>query len=497
MIDSRSTLALLKDRMAAHDRAGINAAAIALIDQRAALGPQWAAVATLLQHHGEHRAALRALDTWLTADGPQPRILFARAATLARAGRPAEAREQLDRLARDFPDTVGNAYLRGTIATNLGDQAAAIHALQQAVAFDPYSGQSWLARAMAGSLDAREAQALRAARSLFGNLETADAAAYFYGLGKLEDDRGEHDAAFAAFAHGARTMHRLQPYDAAGDRAIADTAIADWDRTAIDEVRSAIRASVDRPIFVTGLPRSGTTLVEQIIASHSAIAGGAELGLFSIIGRDVGALSHGAFQAWRARGGEPQALRDLYHHLARQRFPAPGRIIDKTLATSRHIGLIAALFPDAPIVWLRRDPLDCAWSAFRSYFVKGVEWSWSLESIAQFFTQEDRLFDHWIKTLGDQILVIPFDELVSDPELWVRRIDDHAGLTIEPAQFAPHRTERAVITNSAAQVREPIHHRGIGSAEPYRAHLGEFIELYPAAMSGQPQFRSPRAPWQP
>ena len=150
-----------------------------------------------------------------------------------------------------------------------------------------------------------------------------------------------------------------------------------------------------RPIFVTGLPRSGTTLVEQILASHSAVAGGAELSLFAILGRDIGGLTHRAYQAWRARGGDPQALRDLYHHLAAVRFPAPGRIVDKTLATSRHMGVIATLFPDAPIIWVRRAPHDCAWSAFRNYFLKGVEWSWSLDTIGDFFTQEDRLFAHW------------------------------------------------------------------------------------------------------
>ena len=474
------SLAMLKDRMAQRDRAGINRAAMALIDQHAPLGPQWASIARLLQHNGEHDAALRALAAWRDADGPQPRIAVERAATLARAGRLAEARQCLDDMPPDFPDPVSNAYLKGTIATNMGDGQAAVRALQRAVTLNPGSGQSWLARVMAGPLISSEANELLAARTLFATLESADAAAYHYALGKLEDERGDHDAAFAAFAQGARTMQRIQKFDASADRMLVDAEIGGWSRPALDAARAAVSPDGPTPIFVTGLPRSGTTLVEQILASHSSVAGGAELNLFSIIGRDIGGLSHRALLAWRARGGDPQALRRLYHHLADQRFPAAARIVDKTLATSRHMGLIATLFPDAPIIWLRRDPLDCAWSNFRNYFINGVEWSWSLESIADFFVQEDRLFEHWTRTLGDQLLEVPFADLVTSPELWTRKISNHAGLALESAQLAPERIARTVITNSAAQVREAIHRRGVGAAEPYRAKLGGFIDRYKA-----------------
>ena len=304
----RATIALLKDGIARRDRAGINRAALTLIERQAPLGQQWASIATLLQHHGEHDAALRAIATWRAQDGAQPQILFAQAATLARAGRPAEALACFEAVPADYPDALGNAYFRGTIASNMGDAEAAQEALRRAVALNPASGQSWLALAMAGPLEARDAAELRRAAASCAGAQSADAAACLYALGKLEDAQGDHEAAFAAFAAGARIMQRLQPFDAAADRALADAEIAAWDRAAIDAARGAIVAGDPRPIFVTGLPRSGTTLVEQILASHSAVAGGAELSLFAILGRDIGGLSHRAYQAWRARGGDPQAL---------------------------------------------------------------------------------------------------------------------------------------------------------------------------------------------
>lgn len=474
----QSTLSLLKKRIAARGRTGINDAAFQLIEQQAPLGEQWSTIAALLQYHGEHNAALSALDAWHATAAPAPRILFERAIALARAGRPVEALSLLDKLPDSFPDPLGNAYMKGTLAINVGDPEAAIRTLGRAVALDPGSGQSWLARVMADPLEPFEVDRLRSAQLLFDTVESVDAGAYFYALGKLENDHGDRDSAFGAFARGASKMQRLQPFDAAFDEALVNAQIADWDRATIVDAQANIIPGNARPIFVTGLPRSGTTLVEQILASHSLVAGGAELALFSIIGRDVGGMSQRAFQNWRDRGGQPQALRELYHHLADQRFPANGRIVDKTLATSRYMGLIAAIFPDAPIIWLRREPVDCAWSVFRNYFIKGVEWSWSLEAIAEFFNQEDRLFKHWTRVLGDQILVVPFDGLVSNPGYWTRQINAHAGLELEPAQLTPDRTARTVITSSVAQVREPINQRGVGASRPYCAKLGEFIKRY-------------------
>ena len=273
-------------------------------------------------------------------------------------------------------------------------------------------------------------------------------------------------------------MASMRSFDRAADDQLIDDALADWSGAKVDRFGEQVKVGDARPIFVTGLPRSGTTLVEQILASNSEVAGGEELSLFRLIGQDIGGLSHGDLQRLIAGGGDPQDLRDLYHHLLAERFPQTGRVVDKTLAASRNLGILASLFPDAPIIWLRRDPLDCAWSAFRTYFVRSVDWSWSLESIADYFRNEDRLFDHWTRELGERILVVPFADLVANPRHWTELITRHAGLVMEDSQLTPHLSDRAVITASATQVREAVHTRGVGSAEPYRAYLAPFLERY-------------------
>jgi hypothetical protein len=208
------------------------------------------------------------------------------------------------------------------------------------------------------------------------------------------------------------------------------------------------------------------------------VDGGEELGLFRLLEQDIGGKSAEDLDAHCARGGTLDELRALYLHLLAERYPGTGRVVDKTLNLSRYAGLVSTLFPDAPIIWLRRDPLDCAWSAFRSWFLRGIDWSWSLEDIAAHFKIEDRLFAHWSGLLGDRLLVVDYAELVSDPGRQIERILSQCGLPREPACFSPHTTARAVTTASVAQVREPINRRGIDSARPYREQLKPFSVAY-------------------
>jgi hypothetical protein len=128
---------------------------------------------------------------------------------------------------------------------------------------------------------------------------------------------------------------------------------------------------------------------------------------------------------------------------------------------------------------MKRDPLDCAWSCFRTNFVGvAIPWSYDLGDIAAHFRLEDQLLAQWQQILGDRLLVIAYEDLVTDPESWIRRILAHCGLPEEPQVFAPHENKRAVATASMLQVRRPINRDGIGAAEPYRAFLKPFIEAY-------------------
>ena len=260
---------------------------------------------------------------------------------------------------------------------------------------------------------------------------------------------------------------------------IATNAVLGYDAKRIAAIARQQTEPTGRTIFVIGLPRSGTTLLEQILTGHSAVSDGAETTRLSLFAKDIRGLSYADLGRYVEKVGAAGAAR-LWRHWMNERFATPGRVVDKTTNTSRLLGPAAALLPEAPLIWVTRDPLDRAWSCFRTYFGPSQSWSYDLDDIAFHFRLEDQLLSRWQEILGERLLVLPYEALVTDPGQWIRRILAHCGLAEEPQVFAPHENSRPVSTASAMQVRRPINRKGIGAAEPYREFLEPFIAAYGA-----------------
>jgi hypothetical protein len=302
-------------------------------------------------------------------------------------------------------------------------------------------------------------------------------APYYHAAGKVHADRGEPALAFAAFARAAADMKTLAPYSRQADRRNAEEAVRGYRPEGVGILSSPHPASSRETIFVTGLPRSGTTLVEQILVSHSEVSDGAELNRLLLLSQEVGGHSGEAVSAYVKAGGGADAAR-LWRHWMDERFPRPGIVVDKSLTTTRLLGVAAALLPEARLVWVTRDPLDCAWSCFRTFLSGYMPWTHDLEDMAHHFRVEDELLARWQETLGERLLVVPYESLASEPGTWIPKLLAHCGLAVEKGVFEPHETTRVVTTSSALQVRRPISNAAIGSAEPYREFLGPFIESY-------------------
>lgn len=451
----------------------------AINQARPPLGGRWKAMAAVAKENGEIDDALEAMEHYVAAVGHTATAYYELAAMNAQLGRLDTAAQLMQLVPVDIPSPAEHHYIHGTLAANQGKFSEALGHLRQTVAANPGSGQAWLAVAMIGRLSTSDVEALEAAAPMVEAAPLIDQAAYAYARGKALDDIQDHDAAFAAFSNGAGVMQRERPYDHASDVADAARARTGWENHLGRTTFSRLDAEVaNSPIFVTGLPRSGTTLVEQILASHSLVSGGGELGIMQIVSRDIG-KSGSDYQNYLQQGNFPSQLAELYDHLARQRFPDVGRIIDKSLDSSRHMGLISAIFPAAPIIWLKRDPLDCAWSSYKTWFQRGLNWSWSLEDIGRHFRLENAMMQFWAE-LNPRIMFVNYPDLVTNPELWIERISNHCGLSLEAAQLESHETARNVMTASVAQVRQKITAQTIGSAKPYRQYLKPFIDAYQA-----------------
>lgn len=461
------------------DRAGIVAILQRLVDLAAPMAGQWPALARIAADNGEIGLARRAMDLFVASTGDAPEALYQKAGLLAHIGAWAEARAVMRALPADEPDPASQAHSLGTAALFLGDVEEARARLEEALRLRPRSGLTW--QSLATLVDfAREpelAERIDAATTTMEAAAPAERGVFHYALGKAHADRGEHALAFDAFAKGARDIRATRPYSRERDSRIAGEAVKGYDADRIAAIAGRQSEPTGRTIFVTGLPRSGTTLVEQILTGHSAVSDGGELNRLGLLVKDVRGVSYEALCRHIDETGAPATAR-LWRHWLDERFPGQGRIVDKTVNSTRMLGLAAALLPEAPLIWMRRDPLDCAWSCFRTYFLGLLPWSYDLEDIAFHFRLEDRLLEQWREILEHRLLVVPYESLVDDPVTWIRRILRHCGLDEEPGVFAPHENRRAVTTSSVMQVRKPINRGAIGSAAPYRQFLEPFLAAY-------------------
>jgi hypothetical protein len=372
-------------------------------------------------------------------------------------------------------------HFRGTVATQFGRVTEAEELFRQTLAKVPTAMQTWFALAMLKTFapgDPDIAAMERLERQ--PGAPAAARASLCYGLGKAAEDCGDLDRAFAHYARGAALRRAERPIDTAKYSRAADTAIRDFTSANLAKLEPS-RAKGERSLFVTGLPRSGTTLTEQLLLGHSAVTDGAELNLFgaALIPALGGSLPSAL--AYQQRIGNPDPWGEIgrdYAGLLDQHFPTPGLVVDKSLGQSLMIGLILHSLPDARIAWLRRAPEDVALSCFRTYFATGLPWTWSLTDIADHMRAEDRLFEHWRALFRERILVVPYEELVGEPAVWIERLQRHFGLPLELGVENLPREGRAIRTASVGQVREPISTARVGQAAAFERHLQPFRERY-------------------
>lgn len=486
-MDVHSAVLRLKQGLAGRDRELVNSAARDLITAKAALGAQWQPIATALAANGEWNLALAAADRLAEDTGDRLGTGQAKANLLYEAGRLEEALAKLDALSAEGlgpsgpQERLSVLNLQASIALLLGRTDECRGFLAEALELDSRSGQAWFSFSELADFRGRDAesrglleQAFEAGASIRG-----EATKLAHAAGRMRHQLGDFAGAFAAYQAGAE-LFRSEPGSAARPQPnLAANSVA-FPADLIDRIGSRITVPHDRVIFVSGLPRSGTTLVEQILVSHPEVAHGEELGFIRIIAHEIGGIDAPNVTRWLDGGGDPNRLVELYLHLADERLGLQGRFVDKTIEAGNYMGLLLALFPNAPVLWMQREPVDNGWSAFRTMFARGAAWSWDLEHIGQRLAQEQRMVDHWSRTAGNRITFIDYEALVRDPEPHIRSIAEAARLPLDERMFRPQDTARTVATASLSQVREPINLKGLRVAEPYRQWLGPMIDAFQA-----------------
>ncbi|MEX0644002.1 MAG: sulfotransferase, partial [Parvularculaceae bacterium] len=296
-----------------------------------------------------------------------------------------------------------------------------------------------------------------------------------FAIAKALIDIGEDDAAFDFLAEANRIKRSLIRYDIDEDDALFDKIKATF--TAANLATFGGKGLADQaPIFIVGLPRSGTTLVEQILASHRFVEGAGELNV----------LNDGMvpFRPSKMKSGPPllqgadfRALGEQYVRTVQARGAKKPRFTDKAPLNFRWIGAIRLSLPNAKVINCVRDPRDIGFSLYRNYFAAGgVRFAYDLAEIARYINLYKNLMVYWRTFLGDFIYDLDYERLVADQQGETQRLLDFCGLDFDPACLAFEKTERSVKTASAAQVREPLTDRSIGMWRRFETRLGPLLE---------------------
>ena len=297
-----------------------------------------------------------------------------------------------------------------------------------------------------------------------------------FALAKVKETEADWDAAMHLYqsANASNDAARFDPAQFSGAIAARVEALD----TAALSVQADTLPNGPRPIFILGLPRSGSTLLEQILASHSAIEGTIEQPVMPSIARKAHvkcALKYGGDFLHKIGDLTPQELSELGQAYiddgAIFRSEGARYFTDKLPFNFLHVGLIHKILPHAVIIDTRRNPMDCGLSLFKQHFTAGVDFSYDQSHIGAYYNQYLTLMDHWDRILPGRIWRVEYESLVQAPEPHIRDLLDHIGLAFEPACLTFHKTDRAVRTASSEQVRQPINTRGIGAWRKVEAHL--------------------------
>jgi tetratricopeptide (TPR) repeat protein len=402
-----------------------------------------------------------------------PALIGAGNALLA-LGRPDEALEVFKALQTLDPRAAMAARGTGEALRQLGRLPEARTALERAVALAPGVAGHHYALAQVNHFaegDPHLAAMEQLAQKIAGLLPSAQCDLHF-ALAKAYDDLGRHRQAFEHLQKGNAIKHRYVAYDEAMFLGILRDLAAAFPAATMAARRGAGDPS-DIPVFVVGMPRSGTTLVEQILASHPAVFGAGEsMQLHRLLGEGLAGADFPA--RFTAVGDEALRLFGArYVDHMRAKAPSARRIIDKLPANFMLCGLIHCILPHARIIHVRRDPLDTCFSCFANLFSQNIDYSYDLGELGRYYRAYETLMAHWHRVLPKgTILDVSYEAVVADIESEARRLVAYAGLEWDPACLAFHRTRRVVHTMSATQVRQPLYQSAVGRAARYRPWLG-------------------------
>ena len=437
----------------------------------------------VLKEQDRFEEAIDCFKNAIAINPNNPHTHFLLASAYSPAALNHEAAREYRRALDLAPEHPGALLGLGNALKTIGKQDEAIKAYRDCIRVRPDNGEIYWSLANLKTYRFSDEQIAEMAARVDNpeGLTDQSEVNFLFALGKAHDDRQDYDKAWRYYERGNSKQRMLAQYDPVQTETLNDAIVEVFDKALLEE--KAGKGCPDRaPIFVLGLPRSGSTLVEQILASHSQVEGTSEL---PYLGRVAMSLNRN-----RADGvNYPEAVRELEAaHLAAlgedyinyaQLHRTEGKpfFIDKMPNNFPTIGFLNLILPQAKIIDARRHPLDACVGNFRQHYAKGQTFSYDLTDLGEYCLQYLRMMDHWHEALPGRILTVQYEEMVTDFENQARRLLDHCELPWEEACGRFYETERPVRTASSEQVRQPIYTGALNFWRNYERHLDELIEI--------------------
>jgi len=439
--------------------------------------------AIVLMRRQKPEAAIDEAEKLLALEPNNPNFLTLKASILNRIGNQSEALEIYEKTLKDYPNQARGQMSYGHTLHAVGRVDEAIEAYKKCIRLSPEVGEAYwsLANLKVFHFSDQDIENMRKQVTTEGG-DADDQSHLAFSLGKALEDRKEYDQAFKFYKRGnaiRRIGHRHNPKVNVLDSLRQVRALPmdffgqrkGWGYDAPD------------PVFIVGLPRAGSTLLEQILASHSQVEGTAELMDIIAISRKLGDKKRE-----NPAGKYPEILAELTRDQVRelgegylestriQRTTDAPLFIDKMPNNFLHVGLIHLILPNSKIIDARRHPMGGCFSGFKQLFARGQTFTYGLEDIGKYYRDYIRVMDHWDKALPGRVHRVQYEEMVADTETQIRALLDYCGLDFEEQCLRFYETERSIRTPSAEQVRQPIYKEGMEQWRNFEAHLDPLKE---------------------
>jgi tetratricopeptide (TPR) repeat protein len=447
--------------------------------------------AIVLHRESKASEALKQLDLLLKVDPENPSYKFLRAAALARIGEYEAAIEIYRDVTAKHPNSARAWLSMGHACKTAGRRTESIAAYERVIADAPHLGEAYWSLANMKTHPFSDADVARMNQQLERkDLGDEDRFHIHYALGKAYEDKADYERSFTHYAEGARIRRTGLDYKADETTQAAREHSALFTKAFFD-ARKGQGSPAPDPIFIVGLPRSGSTLIEQILASHSLVEGTMELPDIIAMAKRLG--------GGKVRGGTyPSALADMSAEQIRalgEEYIARTRVqrktdrpffIDKMPNNSQHVGFIHLILPNAKIIDARRHPMGACFSAFKQHFARGQAFTYDLTDVGRYYADYADMMARFDEAAPGRVHRVLYEDMIENTEAEVRRLLDYLGLPFEAACLDFHTNTRAVRTASSEQVRQPIYSGALEQwrhyepwLQPLKAALGTALDEYP------------------